>query len=200
MLKRIGLGLLMVLLSHVVSAAPVSPEIAVSDRLDNVVAKAISDNRIVGAVVVVAQQGNVLYFKSSGLVDREGKRPMQKDTVFRLASMTKPLVSVAVLRLVDQRILKLDDPVTKWLPDFKPRTADGKAQTITIRQLLTHTSGLNYGFLEAKDGPYHRLGVSDGLNDIGISLDENLNRLSQAPLLFTPGTSWQYSLGHRCAW
>lgn len=194
MLRKIGLGLCVLLMSQAVSAASLPKENVVGEQVDRVVAKAIEEHRIVGAVVMVAQNGQVLYDKASGLADREQNRPMQKDTVFRLASMTKPLVSVAVLRLVDQNRLKLDDPVTKWLPDFKPRTADGAVQTITIRHLLTHTSGLNYTFFEVKDGPYHKLGVSDGLDDTGMSLDENLRRMARAPLLFVPGTAWQYSL------
>lgn len=194
MVKRIGLGLCLLLMGHAALAAPLPKEGAVGEGVDRVVSRAIAENRIVGAVVVVAQNGKVLYDKAAGLADREDRLPMRKDTVFRLASMTKPLVAVAALRLADQGLLRLDDPVTKWLPDFKPRTADGRVQTITIRHLLTHTSGLNYTFLEAGDGPYHRLGVSDGLNDTGMSLDENLSRIARAPLLFVPGTSWQYSL------
>jgi CubicO group peptidase (beta-lactamase class C family) len=194
MLKKFGLVLFMLFVSQAALAAPLAKETAVGEGVDRVVSKAIAENRIVGAVVIVSRNGKVLYDKASGLADREDNLPMQKDTVFRLASMTKPLVSVAILRLVDQNLLKLDDPVTKWLPDFKPRTADGKIPIITIRHLLTHTSGLNYTFFEAKEGPYHKLGVSDGLDDAGISLDENLSRMSRAPLLFIPGTSWQYSL------
>lgn len=194
MLRKIGLGLCLLMISHVASAAALSQDSVVGERVGRVVAKAIAEQRIVGAVVIVSQNGKVLYDKASGLADREGNRPMQKDTVFRLASMTKPLVSVAILRLVDQNRLKLDDPVTKWLPDFKPRTADGTVPTITLRHLLTHTSGLNYTFFEAKDGPYHKQGVSDGLDDTGMSLDENLTRISRAPLLFAPGAAWQYSL------
>jgi CubicO group peptidase (beta-lactamase class C family) len=194
MLRKMGLVLFVLLMGRTASAASLPTESAFSERIDRVVAKAISENRIVGAVVIVSRDGKVLYEKASGLADRERNLPMQKDTVFRLASMTKPITSVAVLRLADQNLLKLDDPVTKWLPDFRPRTADGKVPIITIRHLLTHTSGLNYTFFEAKGGPYHKFGVSDGLDDSGISLDENLRRISRAPLLFAPGTSWHYSL------
>jgi CubicO group peptidase (beta-lactamase class C family) len=194
MLKKIGLWWCLLSMGHAASAASLPQERAVAEQLDRVVARAIADQRIVGAVVVVARNGKILYHKAAGFADRENRRPMRTDTVFRLASMTKPLVAVAALRLVDQGLLGLDDPVTKWLPDFRPRTADGRVPTITLRHLLTHTSGLNYGFLEAKEGPYHHLGVSDGLDETGRSLDENLSRLSRAPLLFAPGTSWQYSL------
>lgn len=195
MLRKIGFVLFVLLfVNRAVLAASLPKEAVFGERIDRVVGKAISEHRIVGAVVIVSKNGKVLYDKASGLADRERNLAMRDDAVFRLASMTKPIVSVAVLRLVDQNLLKLDDPVTKWLPDFRPRTADGGVPIITIRHLLTHTSGLNYRFSEAEGGPYHHLGVSDGLDDSGISLDENLRRISRAPLLFAPGTSWHYSL------
>ncbi len=195
MLRKIGYVLFVLLfVSQTALAGSLSKESTFSERIDRVVGKAISEKRIVGAVVIVSRNGKVLYDKAAGLTDRERNLAMRNDAVFRLASMTKPIISVAILRLIDQNLLKLDDPVTKWLPDFRPRTADGKAQTITIRHLLTHTAGLNYVFFEAEGGPYHKLGVSDGLDNSGMSLDENLRRISQAPLLFAPGTSWHYSL------
>ena len=195
MLRKFGLALcLLMCVSRAVLAASMVNDAALGERIDRVVGKAISEKRIVGAVIVVSRNGKTLYAKASGLADREHGLPMRDDTVFRLASMTKPIISVAVLRLVGQNLLRLDDPVTKWLPEFTPRTADGKARIITIRHLLTHTAGLNYGFSEAEGGPYHKQGVSDGLDISGISLDENLRRISRAPLLFAPGTSWHYSL------
>ncbi len=163
-------------------------------KIDQAFDSAISERRIVGGVVIVVQDGKVVYRKAKGLADRENNRPMKEDAVFRLASMSKPLVSAAALRLIDQGKLKLDDPVDKWIPDFLPRLKDGKRPNITIFNLLTHTSGLDYTFSEDKNGPYHRLRVSDGLNDVGISLEENVRRISAAPLLFAPGTEWRYSL------
>jgi CubicO group peptidase (beta-lactamase class C family) len=119
---------------------------------------------------------------------------VRDDTVFRLASMSKPIVSVAALALIDQGKLSLDDPVTKWLPDFRPRLADGREPVITVRHLITHTSGLGYKFLEAADGPYHKAEVSDGIAEPGLTAAVNLERLASVPLLFEPGTSWSYGL------
>ena len=96
--------------------------------------------------------------------------------------------------LVEEGTLKLSDPVTKWLPGFHPALADGTQPVVTVRHLLTHTSGLSYGFLEGPDHPYHRLGVSDGIDEAGISLDENVDRLAKAPLSYRPGSAWRYSL------
>jgi len=173
-----------------------SRDSALEARLDRVIAQAIDEHRIVGAVVIVAHRGTIVYREAHGLADREARRPMRVDTVHRLASLTKPLVGVAVLRLAEQGRLELDAPVTRWLPEFRPKLADGTRPTITLRQLLSHTAGLGYRFGEPPDGPYHRLGVSDGLDASGITLDDNLGRLAAAPLLAAPGTAWNYSLSY----
>ncbi|MCQ9616489.1 beta-lactamase family protein [Paenalcaligenes niemegkensis] len=165
----------------------------VEQAVDAVIDKAIADQRIVGTVVLVADKGQIVYRRAAGYADREKGLPMQEDSVFRLASMTKPLVSAAALRLVEQGVLDLQVPVTRWLPDFSPRLPDGRAPVITIHQLLTHTSGLSYGFLETEDGPYHQAGVSDGM-DLGPDLEENLQRIASVPLIFSPGTDWRYSV------
>jgi CubicO group peptidase (beta-lactamase class C family) len=163
-------------------------------RVDAVVGRAIAEKRLVGAVALVAKDGQVAYRRAAGLADREAERPMREDDVFRLASVTKPFVAAAAMRLVEEGAIALDDPVTRFLPDFRPRLPSGEAPTLTIHHLLTHTSGLGYGFQEAADGPYHRLGVSDGLEQPGLSIEENLRRLAAAPLHFAPGAAWRYSL------
>lgn len=120
---------------------------------------------------------------------------MTLQTVFRLASVSKPIVSTAALVLVAQGRLGLDDDITRWLPEFRPRLADGGPARITARQLLSHMAGLGYRFLEADaDGPYARAGISDGMDASSISLEENLRRLANVPLLYEPGTAWGYSL------
>ncbi|MBB6559063.1 CubicO group peptidase (beta-lactamase class C family) [Acidovorax soli] len=120
---------------------------------------------------------------------------MALDAVFRLASVSKPIVSTAALVLVAQGRLDLDAGIERWLPEFQPRLADGSAQRITARQLLSHTAGLGYRFFEADaDGTYARAGISDGMDAAGISLQENLRRLASVPLLYAPGTAWGYSL------
>ncbi|RDJ13704.1 serine hydrolase domain-containing protein [Rhizobium grahamii] len=161
--------------------------------LDSVIDRTIAAKRLVGAVVLVAREGVVVYRRAAGLADRENGRAMAEDTIFRLASITKPIVTIAAMRLVEQSRINLDDPVTKWLPDFRPRLADGTEPVIAIRHLLTHTSGLSYGFAE-EDGPYAKAGISDGLDQPGLPLGENLKRLASVPLLFAPGSHWQYSL------
>jgi CubicO group peptidase (beta-lactamase class C family) len=162
--------------------------------MDGVVDDAIRQRRIVGAVVVAARNGEIVYLRAAGHADREASRPVREDAVFRLASMTKAIVCVAALALMDRGQLHLEDPVTRWLPDFRPKLADGREPVITLRHLMTHTAGLTYGFLSPAGAPYHRLGVSDGLDSSGLTLDENLRRIAAAPLLFEPGTGWHYSV------
>ncbi len=166
---------------------------SLAESLDAVIDHTLFERRLVGAVVLVARHGELVYHRAAGLADREANRAMTEDTIFRLASVTKPIVAIAAMRLVEQGLIELDDPVTRWLPDFRPRLADGNEPVILIRDLLTHTAGLTYGFTE-ENGPYVRAGVSDELAEPGLSLAENLRRIASAPLLFTPGTNWQYSL------
>ncbi|PLZ02618.1 serine hydrolase [Burkholderia sp. WAC0059] len=155
---------------------------------------ALAGRRLVGAVVLVARDGEPVYRRAAGFADREAGTPMREDAIFRLASLTKPIVSTAALRLVERRVLRLDAPVTQWLPAFRPRLADGSEPVITIRHLLTHTAGLTYGFLEPETSAWHAHGVSDGLDDADVDLDENLRRLATAPLSYAPGSAWRYSL------
>lgn len=157
-------------------------------RLDAVIDTAIRDEVIVGAVVLVAEDGAIVYRRAAGHADREAGRKVAEDTIFRLASVTKPLVAAAALSLVEAGVIGLDDPVTRFLPDFRPKLADGSEPVITIRHLLTHTSGLIYGYDPAA-------GISEGLDQPGRGMDENLAKIAAQPLAFAPGTSWAYSVG-----
>ena len=163
-------------------------------RLDRVIDRAIGARRIVGSVVLVMQDGEIIYRRAAGYADREAALPMREDAMFRLASLSKPIVSVAAMALVERGRLDPQDPVTKWLPDFRPQTADGKIGAISIPHPLTPTAGLSYGFLQPPDSPYQRAGISDGLDRSDITLDEEIRRIAAAPLLYEPGTRWGYSL------
>ena len=169
-------------------------EAALAAALDHVIDASLKQNRLVGAVVLIAHDGEMVYHRAAGHMDREAKIPMREDAIFRLSSVSKPFTSMAAAALIQQDKMSLDDPVTKWLPDFTPALPKGGPATITIRQLMTHTAGLNYGFLEKKDGPYLVAGISDGLDSADLSLEENLKRLASVPLLYDPGTVWHYSL------
>ncbi|HTE43549.1 MAG TPA: serine hydrolase domain-containing protein [Steroidobacteraceae bacterium] len=164
------------------------------ERLDAALTSAVDDRRVVGAAVCVAHRGERIYSKAAGLANRETQQPMALDTLVRLASITKPFVTAATLALIERGTFRLDDAIDKYLPEFKPRLASGVAPTISIRHLLTHTSGLNYGFQEMPDGPYHRANVSDGIDQPGLSFQENLRRLVGVPLIQEPGGAWRYSV------
>ncbi|QOT79229.1 serine hydrolase domain-containing protein [Cupriavidus basilensis] len=175
--------------------SPLSTQSSLSARVDAAIEQALAEHRLVGAVVLVARHGEVIHRRAAGLADREAGRPMRADTLFRLASVSKPIVSSAAMVLVAQGRLGLDEAVTRWLPDFMPRLADGSPAIITVRQLMTHTAGLGYRFFEADEhGPYARAGVSDGMDQPGITLAENLRRIASVPLLYKPGSAWGYSL------
>ena len=163
-------------------------------ELNAVIDTAPALNRIVGTVTIVAHRGQLVYERAGGFADREAGRVTQPNSIFRFASLTKPIVTVAALALVEQRKLGLDDPVSKWIPEFRPRLSDGREPVITIRNLLTHTSGLSYPSKEPENGPYHQAKVSDGFEQPGLSITENLRRLASVPLLFAPGAAFQYSL------
>ncbi|HEY0250569.1 MAG TPA: serine hydrolase domain-containing protein [Kofleriaceae bacterium] len=160
--------------------------------LDHTLSVAVAENRIVGAISVVMRAGRIVYETAVGLADREDRRPMQVTTPHRLASLTKPVTALATLALIDRGVLALEDRVDRFL-EFRPRFGDA-TPPITIYQLLTHTSGLSYRFMEAPGGPYHQAGVSDGLAEPGLALAENLRRLASVPLIAAPGTAWNYSL------
>lgn len=167
----------------------------IAARVHAAVDKALAERRVVGAVVLAARHGELICDIAGGHADREAGTAMKRDAIFRLASITKPLVTAAAMKCFEDGRLDLHAPVTRWLPDFRPALPDGSRPDITLHHLLTHTSGLGYAFSEDADGPYHRLNVSDGLDQPGLTLEENLSRLAKAPLAFAPGVGWRYSLG-----
>lgn len=163
-------------------------------RLDTVIDQALAERRLIGAVVQIAQDGRRIYSRAAGLADREANRLMREDALFRLASVSKPIVSSAALALVARGRLRLDDRVERWLPAFRPRLPDGSVPELTIRHLMTHTAGLSYRFFQPHGGSYERAGVSDGMDLVAFGLDENLRRIASVPLLYAPGTAWAYSI------
>ncbi|WP_024643390.1 serine hydrolase domain-containing protein [Pseudomonas syringae] len=165
-----------------------------AQRLAQVWQRFIDQGRIVGGVVLLAQGGELRYACASGWADRERQIPVCRNTRFRLASLTKLLTSITVMRLCELGVLGLDAALTDWLPAFRPRLADGREPVITLRHLLSHTSGLSYGFEQPSGNAYQQAGVSDGLDCVAFDLHENLARLARLPLLFEPGSAWGYSL------
>ncbi len=210
----------------VLSAGPVSADIAVVDpasigldpaKLEDVrtaLRQDIADGRVPGAVMLIARKGKVGFFEAVGQQGPDDTTPMSSDTIFRIYSMTKPIVSVAAMKLVEQGRLGLDEPISTYIPLFAEMTVfqqagdtflikeDGSrpANTqITVRDLLRHTSGLIYGIFDK--GSLGQLYTEAGIAGSDFDLDELSFRISKIPLRFDPGTSWHYSrstdvLGH----
>lgn len=152
-------------------------------NLDAAIDAALVD-RIVGCVVLVNQNGKEIYARAAGFADREAGRTLERDAIWRLASVTKPIVATAALKMMEQGLLELDDPVSKYLPYFTPASPDGIVRPITLRQLLSHSSGLSYETVPSDASP--------GMSGPYITLEENLRRLAKVPLMFAPGTGWEY--------
>ncbi|MGN6038788.1 serine hydrolase domain-containing protein [Serratia marcescens] len=165
-----------------------------ANAIDGAIEQALREKRLVGAVVLVAQGGEIVYRRAAGMADREAGKPMALNTLFRLASVSKPIVSTAALALMAQGAMRLDDPITRWLPNFRPRLVDGTTPLMTLRHLMTHTAGLSYRFFQPEGGFYAQLGVSDGMDEASVSLQENVRRIACAPLLAPPGAAWRYSI------
>ncbi|WP_338723483.1 serine hydrolase domain-containing protein [Devosia sp. XK-2] len=156
--------------------------------VNHVLDEAVASGKLVGAVVMAAKDGEVIYRRAAGLSDREAGTPMTEDTIFRAASLTKPLVASTLLAMEDAGLVQTDDPVTRYLPYFRPKLADGSEPVITLKHLLTHTAGLLYDYT-AKDPR-----VTGGLVNADIHLDELLPLLAAQELSYAPGTSWFYSM------
>jgi CubicO group peptidase (beta-lactamase class C family) len=165
-----------------------------SADIDDVISRALDDNRIVGTVVLIARDGQLVYQRAAGFADREANTDMGVNTLFRLASVTKPIVCAAAMALVESGELSLESPVDRWLPEFRPKLPSGESPEITIRHLLTHTAGLDYRFQQPPDGPYARANVSDGHDQPGLSMRENIRRIASVPLVTQPGAEWRYSV------
>ncbi len=163
----------------------------------------LGPGKIAGAVTLVARRGKVALFSPLGLMDRERATPMREDAIFRIYSMTKPVASVALMMLYENGAFQLSDPVHTWLPGWEhlrvyrygqhPNFVTTAAERpMTVRDLLTHTSGLSYGILERShlDAAYRKLGVANGKG----TLSEMVDKLTHLPLEFSPGTRWGYSI------
>lgn len=159
-------------------------------RINQLIDHALEAGRITGTVVLVYQGGDPVFRRAAGFADREANLPVQFDTIFRLASVTKPIVAATALAMVEHGLLSLSDKVADHLPWFHPRTADGETADITIHQLLTHTSGLVYG--PAIDDLPADGAVNKGLGNTDLDFEANFSRCNAVPLAFRPGTQWAY--------
>jgi CubicO group peptidase (beta-lactamase class C family) len=163
----------------------------------------VDQQKLAGLVTMIARRGMIVHAECIGMMDIEAGKPMQLDTIFRVYSMTKAITSVAVMMLYEQGHFQLYDSIAEFIPEFKsqkvfvrgsatsPELTDAERE-ITIRDLLTHTSGLTYDFLEESPvGAMYR--EADLVNSSG-SLQEMVKKLTRLPLVFQPGSAWRYSV------
>jgi len=170
-------------------------------RLGDVLRGEIDRGRVPGAVALIARRGRVGYFESFGRRDPASSAPMEKDSIFRIYSMTKPITSVAAMMLWEEGKFLLSDPIAKYLPEFSNMEVaverNGSMErvpaerAITIQDLLRHTSGLTYEFRGS--GPVHKMYMSAKVYSRSQSNADQVATLARMPLLQQPGTHWEYS-------
>lgn len=170
-------------------------------RIATVMAEQVEKGVFPGAVTLVARRGTTVHYEAHGFRDAAKSQPMTKESIFRLASMTKPIVTVAAMMLVERGAMKLNDPITTWLPelkDMKVETPTGDVavnRPITVHDLVRHTAGFVYG--GATKSTRIKQMYEEGnieARETDITGDEMLKRLGQIPLAHQPGTVWEYSI------
>jgi CubicO group peptidase (beta-lactamase class C family) len=180
-------------------------------KIDAMLEEAIKAEEVPGLVAMVVKDGKIVYHSAKGFADvGEGKK-MEKNSIFRIASQTKAITSTAILMLYEEGKIQLDDPISKYIPEFaNPQvlvsfryadssyTSKPSSKVITIRHLLTHTSGLGYGVIDGDERMkmiYHKAGVTDLFTTEKISIGESVKRLAKLPLHHEPGAKFTYSEG-----
>jgi CubicO group peptidase (beta-lactamase class C family) len=175
-------------------------------RIGDHLQRYIDAGKLAGTLVLVARRGRIAYLEPRGHLEIEKTRPVAPDSIFRVYSMTKPIVSVGLMRLWEQARVQLDDPVSKFIPSWKDqrvfvggnhpnwKTAPLE-RPINVRDLLSHQSGLTYGFMERTnvDAAYRTLRVGDRTRS-GYTARDMVEELATLPLEFSPGTRWNYSV------
>jgi len=177
-------------------------------RIDSMCIQAIENSDLPGVVALVARNGKIVYNKAFGTADATSKRPLKKDDIFRLASQSKAITATAVMMLWEEGRFRLDDPISKYIPEFKDPVvldsvlADGTILTkpadkeISIRHLLSHTSGIGYGVIDRDERMkkiYKDAGIIDLFTTENISIEDNIKKLASLPLHHHPGEKFTYS-------
>lgn len=180
-------------------------------RVESMCADAVAKGEVPGIVALVARNGKIVLYKSFGKADNQSNRNLKRDDIFRIASQSKAITATAVMMLWEEGKFKLDDPISKYIPEFKNpqvlKTFQYKdtsysttpaAKEITIRQLLTHTSGLGYGIIDGDERMkmiYQKAGVTDLFTTENITIGESVKKLAKLPLHANPGEKFVYSEG-----
>ncbi len=173
------------------------------ERVNSAMQGYVDSGRLAGIVTMLARDGKTFHFERFGVADLKSRKPMEEDTIFRIYSMTKPITSVAAMMLYEEGRFGLDDPVSRFIPELDNlKACVGMGQTgpklvpqerpITVRQLLSHTSGLSYGFNQ--DTPVDDMYRKANLLDPATNLKEAMQKLGKLPLAYQPGRGWRYSV------
>ena len=180
-------------------------------RIDDMCKEAVLNGEIPGVVALVARNGKIVYHKAFGMADNTSGRSLKPDDIFRIASQSKAITATAVMMLWEEGKFFMDDPISKYIPEFKnlqvldtfqkddtSYTTIAARGEITIHHLLTHTSGIGYGVLD-KDWRfrmiYQKAGISTGLSTEDISIEEFVKNLAKLPLHHNPGEKYTYGFG-----
>ena len=178
-------------------------------RIDKMVEGYINNKQVPGAVALIVRNGKIVYHKSWGTSNMGTNAPLKKDDIFRIASMTKAITSLAVMMLYEEGKFLLDDPVSWYIPEFKnpvvlktfePKdssfTTEPAKKEITIRHLLTHSSGIDYPFIGSENHKaiYAKNKISPGVGNITTKLSDEIKQLAKLPLAHQPGEKWTYGL------
>lgn len=179
--------------------------------VDSMLEEAIAQEEIPGVVALIARNGEIVYHKAFGMADTEAGRMQRTDDIFRIASQSKAITSTAVMMLWEEGRFRLDDPISKFIPEFKhPRILDRFAygdtsyttqpasREITIRHLLTHTSGLGYGIIDGDERMrmiYEKAGTTDLFTTDSVHIGDVVKKLAALPLHHHPGERYTYSIG-----
>lgn len=220
-MKYLIMGMLLLFVSSVASQEPLTLEAAAPEnagmsatrlgRIDAMLQQAITAGDLPGAVALIARNGKIVFHKAYGHADTQGKKIMEKDAIFRIASQTKAITSTAVMMLWEEGKFQLDDPISKFIPEFAEAqvletfneadssyTARPADKAISIRHLLTHTSGIGYGVIDGDERfkkIYHKAGITDLFTTEDIPISESVKKLAKLPLHHDPGAKFTYSEG-----
>ena len=179
------------------------------NRIDIFLNDIIEKKYLPGAIVFVARNGKVVYHKTYGYNDIDTKSLLKKDDIFRIASQTKAITSIAAMMLFEEGKFLLNDPISKYIPEFKnptiiktfneqdtTYTTEPAKREITVRQLLTHTSGIGYAIIGTKqmNAIYSKAGIPGGVGNITGTLAEKMKILGGCPLMHEPGEKFTYGL------
>jgi CubicO group peptidase (beta-lactamase class C family) len=180
-------------------------------RIDRMCSEAVGEGNLPGIVALVVRDGKIVLWKAYGMADNEKGRELKRDDIFRIASQTKAVTATAVMMLWEEGKFQLDDPVSKYIPEFKNTqvlntfrysdttwTGVPVKSPITIRHLLTHTSGIGYGMIDGDERMrmiYHKAGIIDAFTAENVTIEENIKKLAALPLHHQPGEAYTYGEG-----